>query len=861
VPLEDVPPTGHPVGKKIGRILCDNKGHCCLFGSITEVANFLWQNQEFAVGSQVVQASELIDPDHTHLQGGEKHAYETSMPLDDGGELTLSLTEGGQPSLPRGVELVVTFLSSSSFVKDTISIRMGNTIRPTLADARWTLVGVDDVKEVASVIEDVYLRSGNGTEVILPLDALKHSSCLPSAPVEVSVELNNVTFKFHVHLAVTDALGQINMITPPPFPTCMDNTPCASPEQIALEAEGMEEYHQWRLSVEIRSVKLRGTAARVFAKFNYPLLAQTKAFRTFPPVMARKNTTVHFPHAFSLYQFGCKRESEFRRAFQEMLRVEVWKRESFAADSMIGQAFFDLRPIFDQALQQDASKKTYFANKTRYNENEGFRLLDLVSSVERGDSESQGVLRAVVFLEDLGLSSQQVPYPPPGQVLQGPGQGVVGPVSAGPASRHHVPAITLSTAAAPTGTAAVPATSSTAAPNPATLSPQPHAACAPMPAPHPVSPEAQYRDTLEDMRDTPAFSCVVELELWKRNEEAKFRARLQEQERARMRQLEEEYEEKERLRSAEFHVQKSHMIKLEQQMRAKLQEVQKREAQLQTATGKLRTEKENGDRQQQACLEQASLETKLLRQELDQTLKLEYKKSKKLAAGSEALQEEVNQWRSRYKELEEQFLSFRKEVAAGVEPIENLKADVKIKQFEVTELKKKNGVIAASRDHFKTAVRALLKELEKVEREKQELKSSNGQLLDIAPANLGCYGHPLARKKNTEESKHDLEECKRSGEDGDVQDMLRQIKRDLEDLKDTERSPTPRLPHSPRGDEMNGNKNQPSSTSPSPRRESEPPVQPAIPKKMASGWTDMRKELLNSGLYNSSDRMYKYLKT
>jgi len=310
--------------------------------------------------------------------------------------------------------------------------------------------------------------------------------------------------------------------------------------------------------------------------------------------------------------------------------------------------------------------------------------------------------------------------------------------------------------------------------------------------------------------------------------------------------LEEEYEEKERLRSAEFHVQKSHMVKLEQHMRAKLQEVQKREAQLQTATGKLRTEKEQGDRQQQACLEQASLETRLLRQELDQTLKLEYKKAKKLAAGAGALEEEVRLWRSRYNELEEQFLAFRKQVAASEEPLESLNAELKIKQFEVTEVERKNSVIAASRDHFKNAVRTLLKELEKVEKERQRIL--------LSPRSVGGGPPDASLGGDTGACTIDGDENhRRGGTESEVQDALRQIKRDLADLKDNECCPLPRLPAVAASQHDGTNHTQPSSPLPP------HPVQPSIPS-MASGWNDMRQELLNSGLYNSNDRMYKYLK-
>ena len=58
--------------------------------------------------------------------------------------------------------------------------------------------------------------------------------------------------------------------------------------------------HQWRLSVELRSVKLTHYQAKIFVKYFYPFVQQLKPFRTNPPTFCRKNSMTYF-YSFFLF--------------------------------------------------------------------------------------------------------------------------------------------------------------------------------------------------------------------------------------------------------------------------------------------------------------------------------------------------------------------------------------------------------------------------------------------------------------------------------------------------------------------------------------------------------------------------------
>ncbi|CAE7939791.1 RUB1, partial [Symbiodinium sp. KB8] len=84
----------------------------------------------------------------------------------------------------------------------------------------------------------------------------------------------------------------------------------------------------WRLSIEIRSIRLTARDAKVYVTYSYPPLRQPRAFRTNPPAPARKKVTLNLPHSFAAHTLTASFD-ELEVLLEEPLVAEVWHRDLY----------------------------------------------------------------------------------------------------------------------------------------------------------------------------------------------------------------------------------------------------------------------------------------------------------------------------------------------------------------------------------------------------------------------------------------------------------------------------------------------------------------------------------------------------
>lgn len=149
-----------------------------------------------------------------------------------------------------------------------------------------------------------------------------------------------------------------------------------------LNALGSE-IHNWRVSVEVKSVKLLVDTGSVYCKYLYPPFRQTKAFKTNPPVPARKNATVHLPSPFCQYSLPMMAD-ELRDALSSGLRLEIWNRDAYKTDTCLGTATIDVKKVADANFACVGTKR----DDNQY--------------VITGRSGCIGSVRVVLYLEDAG---------------------------------------------------------------------------------------------------------------------------------------------------------------------------------------------------------------------------------------------------------------------------------------------------------------------------------------------------------------------------------------------------------------------------------------------------------------------------
>jgi hypothetical protein len=260
----------------------------------------------------------------------------------------------------------------------------------------------------------------------------------------------------------------------------------------------------WRVSLEIRSLRLTGSSANAFVAYLYAPFAQPRAFRTNPPTLVRKNQTINLPHAFAAYTLTATPE-ELRGQLAEPLRAEIWHRDIYRKDDLLGLVDVIFVDAFDRPLQYSQKMPSMVR---------GFRVLDQVCPV-LGVAESTptriGALGLAFFLEDLGPAQgaaiPDVAAAPPPAVVQQQHAGRRGPA-------------VHSRGAAVGGDGAVVDGGSVEDQR--------------------GMSEASLQDGLQALRGSPAYATAYELELWKRAEEAAFKVKLQDDERMRRNKLQEE---------------------------------------------------------------------------------------------------------------------------------------------------------------------------------------------------------------------------------------------------------------------------------------------------------------------------------
>lgn len=406
-------------------------------GSLPEVNSHLWHHQAlyFQLGDEhlCVHFSEILDPsadlnvpkvvrevqldeelnDH---QGGGGTTVKITLTLIDltiaTEEVDVDLSQLTRPSevfqltlrLPEGSRPLAQELSASRTTTPGLHLRFDSvehfldlSMRSELPKVQYQFPLVDnweDLQEALSTLQ-VYLQIDDACEVEIPVEMSNLLAALnvDTVSTEVSAEVFcGPTHDLEAGLPFLATLTRMDVRSPPLN---------GKRGELDIWEKGSRLLavgpRHWRLSIEIRSVRLTERGANVFVSYNYPPLGQPRPFRTTPPNLVRKKATVAMPHSFAAYSLQSTFD-ELQARLQEALYLEVWHRDLYRKDSVLGISEADLSSLSSQPLERNLSKVSMPMAV------EGFQVLDQACPIIDGENESQvGSLRVVVFLEDLGL--------------------------------------------------------------------------------------------------------------------------------------------------------------------------------------------------------------------------------------------------------------------------------------------------------------------------------------------------------------------------------------------------------------------------------------------------------------------------
>eukprot|EP00922_Rhytidocystis_sp_ex-Travisia-forbesii_P013061 GHVS01019578.1.p1 GENE.GHVS01019578.1~~GHVS01019578.1.p1 ORF type:complete len:403 (+),score=129.22 GHVS01019578.1:382-1590(+) len=199
------------------------------------------------------------------------------------------------------------------------------------------------------------------------------------------------------------------------------------------------------------------------------------------------------------------------------------------------------------------------------------------------------------------------------------------------------------------------------------------------------------------------------LELWKQAEQAKFREQVQQKEAEYLEAIEKRERQSSCQRQQEFEVKRSELVDLEQQLKAKAKDLQEVVGELHDKEEKFTLEKQMLEGNMQRWKEDCTAAYRRLQAECEQTVKLDRQRYADLAERKSACDVELETMRKRASELEVENFELKKSLFDS--PMATLHSDLRIKTFEVDDMKKKLLAVSASKEYYMGYCQQLLKRL------------------------------------------------------------------------------------------------------------------------------------------------------
>lgn len=714
----------HPLGEE------PNAFRCCLPGSLAEVLSHLWRHQTLwlrlspldggTARHVAVQCSELLDAASPDLSS---RSYTSSVELeeeaqDNNGKVVVNLhaemvygdvglpSEALRPSLPLNFLLQLQAsqkscasiaranrqLSSSGFLQ----FSCGGVEQPLREVMVHTLVLVSTWSQVPEALSDLdaHVRApGDGGTFPLDLSKLIEAATNIAEGIATACVLctglpmhgEELSFDASVRAVWLTAAG-CRPVPPQPHPLPGGASTAAPAANVDPWRGGLATLpRRWRLSLEVRAVKLEVCAANVFVGYCHAPFRQQRPFYTKPPVAASRNATVHLPNAFASYMWVASQD-DLLVQLEEPLCLEVRHRDVYEKDSLLGLATLSLGAVFDQPLQHSAR----FPSMAR-----GFRVLDQECPVINTGLASgvAGIVRSLFFLEDLGPARGQNAGPKPASDGRQLGPAAVSSSCRGGCSAASVIAQTEALA---------------------------------------------LEHGLKVLRDSPAYAAAYELELWRRKEEERFKAYLAEQERMLREKLEEEYRQQELSRVKEFRLRHSAVRDLERKVQRRVEDLQEREAtvgvQEERAAAMQNEAKRRADLKSQELEEKSARHATLLEEEL----RREDDFSRRLEERIGVMESELMTFRNSAKDVEAAVGKLYTQLREESEPAATrLRQEVLEAKLELHGAAAEAEALAASRDHFGRKVEELCRRLLRAETAPAERRPEFEEVQPPRPPSAG----------------------------------------------------------------------------------------------------------------------------
>ncbi|KAJ3052425.1 hypothetical protein HK097_006298 [Rhizophlyctis rosea] len=429
-------------------------------------------------------------------------------------------------------------------------------------------------------------------------------------------------------------------------------------------------WHQYRFSIDLRSVRdFHPKAASIYFKYSYQPFGTSSPVITHPILdIFRTTQDVLLPHSFCAFEFVMSPDRLQIYLEALPLVIEMWSKYPQTKDVKLGTATIDLSRVLGMPRVMSSEGSTVIQSIEEY---------VMVSTAAGEDKRFKKVadLRVVFALEDFGVLEEQDDAR--GLEDGEPGWAADHPQQQQPRSKR-ASVVYQSAEPDPAPESSVPDTPGSAAPS---------------------------------IHETAEYKAALQLELWKQEEERKFRDRLVVRENEFMAEFSREWKRRERDREQLMKRKIDEFKALESQMQKLVADLEVREKRLLRGEEDLIRRKEEIGREGERRVEETRDAARRLHDEFRHRMEIERGKAADAEAHRDRALKERDDAEAKRKVLERELVELRQSLSSGTEA--TLKAELNTVTAVKIQLERKVTALERAKKHYKSewvqALRALAK--------------------------------------------------------------------------------------------------------------------------------------------------------
>lgn len=449
-------------------------------------------------------------------------------------------------------------------------------------------------------------------------------------------------------------------------------------------------WHQYRFSIDLRSIRdFQPKSGNVFFKYSYAPFGTSSPTITHPPCeVLRSGHDAVLPHSFCAFEFVMSPERLRTYLDAVPLVIEMWHRDTFSKDVPIGMCTIHLSAIFEQK----AKTVTEPQYATIYGQDTSYPIT--ASGHEEETYKKVADLRVVTALEDFGPLEEEFHE-----------------VQENPNLVDTVPTRTGQTAATKAQAAREKAFAFEYATQAQTM---------PTSGPDftPIwAPRVPKSDAGIPIHDTPEYKVALELEIYRQEEEAKFREHLKARESEFLSQLANEWKKREKEREASLKKKTDEIYLLETQFQNLIMDLESREKKLDQGENDLVNRRQDVERELERRIEEARDATRRLQEEFKHRIELEKQKASDIEGQKLRLVKERDDLEHRLRTIETEFSDFKRSLGTTTEA--QLRAELNTMMQAKSELERQVLTLTQSKKHYKTEWMKAIANLAKTKKDMQ----------------------------------------------------------------------------------------------------------------------------------------------